>query len=98
MFLRAGLPRVDTTFAKSKRANKAVLDFRRLLEWRIPSMIEVGAQRPILEQRLPDPRCQFHDTLCQMLANPLQNINQTGLRRSTIWAEALRRGDPVLLR
>ena len=25
-----------------KRANKAVLDFRRLLEWRIPSVIEVG--------------------------------------------------------
>ena len=25
-----------------KRANKAILDFWRLLEWRIPSVIEVG--------------------------------------------------------
>ena len=32
----------QNTLAERKRANKAVLDFRRLLEWRIPSVIEVG--------------------------------------------------------
>ena len=31
-----------STVSERKRANKAVLDFRRLLEWRIPSVIEVG--------------------------------------------------------
>ena len=62
------------------RANKAVLDIRRLLEWRIPSLIEVGSQRSIREQRLPDPGRHFNDMLCWMLADPLQNIDQVGIR------------------